>query len=330
VDLSWCTLTRADAPAMSDVYSAAALADGTGDLRSSADMAEVFVREGLGGVRRRYFGVFDAGGGLVAFAVLFARTALLPQHQLHLWGAVDPKHRRAGIGGELVRRAVAAAPALHAEVFPGAPLEVMFAATDGVPGQARLAAAAGFEPWRRNLAMRRELAPGAPPARPLVPDGLALRRFEPADEHDLLAAHLDSFVPDHPGITPPTPVMWSRRLRALSFLPDLSFLMYEPAAGRIAGYVLSNLTPRQPDRPERREVNLTTIATCRAYRRRGVAAGVIAAVLRGAAEFGYDAASLSVDAHNPSGALSVYARAGFQTCGGVTMYVRPLSQLARS
>jgi mycothiol synthase len=314
---------------MSDVYSAAALADGTGDLRSSADMAEVFVREGLGGVKRRYFGAFDRDETLVGFAILFARTALLPQHQLHLWGAVDPRRRRTGIGAELVRRAVAAAPALHTEVFPGAPLEVMFAGTDGVPGQARLAAATGFEPWRRNLSMRRDLAPGAPPARPDVPDGLVLRRYEPADEHDLLAAHLASFVPDHPGITPPTPVMWSRRLRALSFLPDLSFLMHDPATGRIAGYVLSNLTPRRPDRPERREVCLTTIATCRGYRRRGVAAAVIAAVLRSAAEFGYDTASLSVDAHNPTGAVSVYARAGFQTCGGVTMYVRPLPQEAR-
>ena len=110
MDLSWRTLTRADAPAMSDVYRAAAIADGTGDLRSSADMAEIFLREPFGEVKRRYFGVFDGAGVLVAFAVLFARTGLLPQHQLHLWGAVDPRHRRAGIGGELLARTFA-----HAE-----------------------------------------------------------------------------------------------------------------------------------------------------------------------------------------------------------------------
>lgn len=326
MDLSWRTLTRADASAMSAVYCAAMLADGTGDLRTGADMAEIFLCEELGAVQRRYFGVCDAEGALVAFAVLFARTALLPQHQLHLWGAVHPAHRRSGIGGELVRRAVEAAPALHAEVFPGAPLEVMFAATDGVTGQTRLAAAAGFTAWRRHFTMSRELPRRALPERPVVPEGLVLRRFQRADEHDLLAAHLEAFVADHPGITPPTPLMWSRRLAALSFLPDLSFLMYDPAAVRIAGYVLANLAPRLPDQPERREVTLTTIATRRDYRRRGVAGGLIAAVLRAAAELEYDAATLTVDTRNPTGALSVYERAGFRSFGSSTIYVKPIPQ----
>lgn len=307
---------------MSDVYRAAALADGTGDLRSSADMAEIFLREPFGEVKRRYFGVFDGDGVLVAFAILFARTGLLPQHQMQLWGAVDPKHRRAGIGGELVRRAVQQAPALHAEVFPGAPLEVMFGSSDGVVGQERLAAAAGFTPWRRHFVMKQELPRDVLPAQPVVPEGLALRRFLPTDEHELLATHLEAFIADHPGFTPPTPLMWSRRMTALSFLPDLSFLMQDPANGRIAGYVLSNALPRYPDRPDRREVQLTTIATRREYRRRGVAAGLIAAVLRTAAELGYDGASLNVDTDNPSGALSVYEHAGFRAATSTTLYVK--------
>ncbi len=338
MELSWRTLTRADAPEMSDVYRAAALADDTGDLRSSADMAEIFVREELGGVRRRYFGAFDTGGvsgpdggpergRLAAFAVLFARTALLPQHQLQLWGAVDPAHRRAGIGGALIRRALHDAPALHAEVFPGAPLEVMFAGTDGVAGQAELAAAAGFSAWRQQFRMTRELRPGPdepPLPRPIVPAGLELDTYRAVDEHELLDAHVDSFVPDHPGMTPPSPLMWSRRLTALNFLPGLSFLLHDPRTGRIAGYVLTNLVPRHPDRPHRREISLTIIGTRRDYRRRGVAGCVIAAALRAAAEQGYDAAQLSVDTDNPSGALSVYRRAGFHVAGSSTMYVKSI------
>lgn len=309
---------------MSDVYRAAALADGTGDLRSSADMAEIFVREALGEVKRRSFGAFDADATLLGFAILFARTGLLPQHQLHLWGAVDPEHRRKGIGGAIVRRALEAAPALHAEVFPGAPLEMMFAAADGVPGPPQLAADTGFAPWRRHITMSQDLPREPLPAQPVVPEGLVLRRYAPADEHELLATHLEAFVADHPGFTPPTPMMWSRRLAALSFLPELSFLMLDPARGRIAGYVLSNLLPRQPDRPERRELNLTTIATRREYRRRGVASVLIAAVLRTAAELEYDTAFLNVDTDNPSGALSVYRRAGFRPHTSTTLYVKKI------
>lgn len=324
MDLSWRSLVRADAPAMSDVHRAAAIADGTGDLRSSADMAEIFVREPFGEVKRRYFGVFDADDVLIAFAVLFARTGLLPQHQMQLWGAVDPRYRRAGIGGELVRRAVQAAPALHAEVFPGAPLEIMLSTTDGVDGQAKLAAGAGFAPWRRHVKMTLDLPRDTLPAQPVVSPGLALRRFQPADEHDLLATHLEAFIADHPGFTPPTPLMWSRRLTALSFLPDLSFLIRDPANGRIAGYVLSNSVPRPPDRPDRSVVQLTTIATRREYRRRGVAGALIAGVLRTAAELDYDGAVLNVDVENPSGAKSVYEHAGFSVSMGTTLYVKQI------
>ncbi|WP_157436321.1 GNAT family N-acetyltransferase [Actinospica robiniae] len=324
MDLSWRTLTRLDAPAMSDVHRAAAIADGTSDLRSSADMAEIFRRESIGEVKRRYFGAFDGDDALAAFSILFARTGLMPQHQLQLWGAVDPRHRRAGIGGELVRRAVQAAPGLHAEVFPGAPLEIAFLTADGVDGQAKLAAEAGFTPSRRHLRMAKDLPRDTLPARPSVSPGLELRRFHPADEHDLLATHLEAFIADHPGFTPPTPLMWSRRLTALSFLPDLSFLIRDPAQGRIAGYVLSNSVPSRPDRPDRREVQLTTIATRREYRRRGVASALIAAVLRTAAELEYDGAALNVDARNPTGALSVYEHAGFSVGNGTTLYVKQI------
>jgi ribosomal protein S18 acetylase RimI-like enzyme len=287
-------------------------------------MAEIFLRESSGEVRRRYFGAFDGDEALAAFAVLFARTGLLPQHQLQLWGAVDPRYRRAGIGGELVRRAVQAAPGLHAEVFPDAALEIAFFTTDGVDGQAKLAAAAGFTPSRRHLRMAKDLPRDTLPARPSVSPGLALRRFQPADEHDLFATHLEAFIADHPGFTPPTPLMWSRRLTALSFLPDLSFLIHDPAHGRVAGYVLSNSVPSRPDRPDRREVQLTTIATRREYRRRGVATALISAVLRTAAELAYEGAALNVDARNPSGALSVYERAGFRVDHSTTLYVKQI------
>jgi ribosomal protein S18 acetylase RimI-like enzyme len=55
-----------------------------------------------------------------------------------------------------------------------------------------------------------------------------------------------------------------------------------------------------------------------------VASALIAAVLRTAAELEYDTAFLNVDTDNPSGALSVYRRAGFRPHTSTTLYVKKI------
>jgi mycothiol synthase len=111
--------------------------------------------------------------------------------------------------------------------------------------------------------------------------------------------------------------MWAGRFESPSFRFDLSRLMLDAHTGEIAGYLLAHV--------HERDVYLMTIATRREYRRRGVAAALIAASLAEATRQGFKTASLNVDTENPTGALRVYQRSGFTVKHRSTGYCRRFS-----
>lgn len=84
------------------------------------------------------------------------------------------------------------------------------------------------------------------------------------------------------------------------------------ADGEIVGYVLSYEHDADTARTGRRDLYVATVGTIAAHRGRGVAAELLARVLQAARDQGYDTSSLTVDAHNPTGALGVYDRAGYR------------------
>ena len=323
VDLSWRTLAPSDASAMAEVSAAAAEADRLPALReSAAEFAESFHGAGRA-VAPLALGAFAHDGRLAAFGTLTVRTAADLVHLLPFDGMVHPGFRRQGVGTELLRRAVAAAPALHLRAFPQAPLELLVHMVDDVPGQPEAAAAAGFTPWRSSLDMARDLPENPETLAVPAPRGLELLGFAQEYVEPLHAVHNAAFVPDHPGSTAPTAQMWAARFTAGSFRPELSFLLRDTATGRIAGYLLGNEHPQDPA-TKAREAHLTTIAVLRAHRGRGAASALIGAALAAAVREGYGIATLDVDAQNPTGAVRVYERAGFRTVRRATAHVRKI------
>ncbi|HEX4790467.1 MAG TPA: GNAT family N-acetyltransferase [Actinospica sp.] len=325
MDLTWRRLTPSDAAEMAAVCDAAAAADrivgsGPRTVRELADSFDVAGRA----APPVHLGAFadDRLAGFGAFAV---STAADPVHRMPFAGRVHPDFRRRGIGTELLRRAVAGAPALHALAFPDAPLELSMLTIDDVPGQTALAAAAGFTPWRVNLKMSRELArQDADALRVPTPEGLELVGFASEYVEPLRAAHNTALVPDHPGSTPTTAQLWASRFTRDDFRADLSFLALDRPSGTVAGYLLANEHTPDPG-TQARDAHLSTIATLRAYRGRGVASALIGAALAEAARQGYRTASLDVHADNPSGAVRVYQRAGFRTARRATAHLRKIA-----
>lgn len=323
MDLTWRTLTAADSPAMAAVSAAVAEADRRPALRESA----AGFAESLDGAGRPAapvsFGAFAGDGRLAAFGTLTVRTSAKLVHLMPFDGMVHPDFRRRGLGTDLLLRAVAAAPALHLRAFPQTALELLVEMVDDVPGQLAAAAAAGFTPWRGSLDMSRELPQDPDSLAAAVPEGLEVVGFAPEYVEPLHAVHNAAFVPDHPGSTAPTEQMWAARFTAETFRPELSFLLRDRATGRIAGYLNANERTQDPG-TQGRDAHLTTIATLRAYRGRGVASALIAAALAAAARQGYATASLDVDAQNPTGAVRVYERAGFRVVRRATALVRKI------
>jgi mycothiol synthase len=72
----------------------------------------------------------------------------------------------------------------------------------------------------------------------------------------------------------------------------------------------------------RREAYVAKVGTRREYRRRGIATTLLQHCLAACQEAGYDEASLMVDSENPTGALTVYERAGFRVESRWTDYAK--------
>lgn len=110
-----------------------------------------------------------------------------------------------------------------------------------------------------------------------------------------------------------------------SFRPQLSFLLRDAANGQIAGYLLSTFNEADLKATGVRDIHFSVIGTRREYRKRGVASTLIAHAVAQSRELGYQTASLMVDAENPTGALGVYERSGFECNRKYVTYNKVLS-----
>jgi mycothiol synthase len=323
-DLTWRALSPTDAAEMAAVGATVAAADRiVGRERTEAEIARSFDSAGRPAPPAA-IGAYAADGRLAGYGVLTARTAADPVHLMMFDGMVHPDFRRRGIGTELLLRAVAAAPALHARAFPEAPLELLVNMLDDVPGQLETAAAAGFAPWRGAVEMSRDLPNDPDSLRVPPPAGLEPVGFAPEYVELLRAAHNAAFVPDHPGSTASTPEMWASRFTVPSFRPELSFFLRERGSEEVVGYLLAAELGKSSG-SDVRDAHLATIATLRGHRGRGVASALIGAALAEAVRRGYGTASLDVDADNPSGAVRVYERAGFRVVRRATAHIRKIA-----
>jgi ribosomal protein S18 acetylase RimI-like enzyme len=227
--------------------------------------------------------------------------------EYRLDGGVEPAARRRGIGTALLQdgerrwRAHAAAnPDERPQTFGSW-------AGDSQPGAAALFRGAGFAPARYFFDMSRtglDDAVAAP-----LPDGLELRPIT----HDLALAvwraDVEAFK-DHWGGFDGSDARLDEWLARPS--TDLSLWIVAFDGEEVAGGIINTI-----DRDENEELGmrrgwLSSVFTRRAWRRRGLAQALITHSLVALRERGMTVASLGVDADNPSGALGVYERTGFE------------------
>ena len=245
-------------------------------------------------------------GTAVAYQVLRLRSGRTEGASLLSDAGVHPAHRRRGIGTALLAAARDRADEL------GASLRIRVPESDAAA--VALAEATGMVPLRWWSELDRTLA--EPITAVPAPDGLAVASLGP--EYDaarwdepLRAAHNSAFA-DHWGSAPVSADGWVHsRTGSRAFRPACSAVA-TTADGTIAGYVLSYEYDADTARTGRGDLYVATVGTVTAHRRRGVAAALLAHVLRTARDHGYDSSSLTVDSQNPTGALGVYDRAGYR------------------
>jgi len=285
----------ADAAALAALRNACEAVDRLGEHHDADDCAEEFTDPRL-----------DLDGSLLVLDGGTPVAAQLLYHlgeRLHAAGEVHPDHRGRGIGSQLLAVARERAAVL------GARLEVRVpeAKRDAVA----LAEGEGLTPVRWWSELRRDLADPVVPV-PL-PDGLTLHPLGP--DHDprwdepLRTAHNAAFA-DHFGSVAVDADAWVHRTRSRHFRPTCSAAA-ATADGAVVGYLLAEEYEADTAATGVRELYVGTLGTVRDWRGRGVAGALLAHALATAAPEGYGRSSLTVDAGNPTGALGVYARAGY-------------------
>jgi ribosomal protein S18 acetylase RimI-like enzyme len=246
-------------------------------------------------------------GSLAASIMIHERLQGIDSRRVFLWGVTHPTHRGRGIGSAILAWALTRGD----EILAGQPADLLrlveafkeVRLADAVA----LHEAAGFRPARWYIDMRRDLhepLPGMPGL-----GSLRLEPYLPALAEPVRLAHNDAFA-DHWGSEPLTPEIWGHDFIGDPFFRgDLSFVAFD--GEEIAGYAVNYVAESDWEATGVREGWVGQLGVRRRWRRRGLATALLVRSMEAFRDAGLDAATLGVDAENPTGALGVYERVGF-------------------
>ncbi|MFW6597590.1 mycothiol synthase [Propionibacteriaceae bacterium Y2011] len=262
-------------------------ADGVAPLNEDARLA----LDGSPGDTVRHVVAHTADGELIAYATVHGTTAQL---------AVDPAHRRRGLGSRLV---AAVGPA-HWWAF------------GNLPGAQGLAARLGYVITRELLVLERPVT-GLGDPRP-IPDTVAIRAFEAGrDEEAWLAVNARSFA-DHPEQGRTTAADLAARMAEPWFDPAGFLLAVDPAEpDRVLGFHWTKIDPAAPEVGEVYVLGVDPEAAGG-----GLGGVLLDAGLGHLVGRGVTTIELYVEGDNTR-ALRLYERAGFTVANRDVTYAEP-------
>ena len=149
--------------------------------------------------------------------------------------------------------------------------------------------------------------------RPIGTDRTSLKRLWDAD--------VEAFA-DHWGGFDASDAAFERSLADPDADPSLYVIAWD--GDEIAGGVTNAIYRAENEAFGRRRGWLETVFVRRAWRRRGLGAAIVARALARLREAGMSEAMLGVDSANPSGALGLYERAGFEVHTRSFAYRKPM------
>jgi mycothiol synthase len=310
-DLRLRGLTPDDVPSWSRLLADIEGADRTGEHYNEADLHEEMANPDIE-IGKDIVGAFD-GDRLVGFFLVYPRSATDGYHKVILEGSVHPDRRGRGLGTVLAEAMRRRALEAHLERHPSLPVLLTLRGLADNSTQRDLMAAIGMAPGRWSFMMRADLEKELPAPGMVVPEGLEVVRYDASLDSAMRDAHNAAFV-DHPNFSPWSEGMWRQWVSdSRSFRPQLSFVVVDGAGDtEVVAYLQTAEYDAYQAATGRREAYVAKVGTRREHRGRGLASILLARALSEYREAGYDEASLDVDSENPTGALAIYERAGFE------------------
>lgn len=308
MDITLRPLTTDDIPAWADLLAAIEKVDRTGEHYSAADLEEEMANPEIE-VGKDIMGAFESGA-LVGYFSILPRGEGEGHFKVHVQGSVLPERRGEGIGTLLVEAMLARAEQAHAERRPDLPARLTTTGLSSDEAQADLLRRAGMSGERWNFVMRTAL--DAIPDEVPLPEGYEFMQYDASMAAALLDAHNTAFL-DHPNFTPWSESLWRQFVtESRSFRPELSAVVVPTGRKEIVAYLQTAEFDAYFEVTGRREAYVGKLGTLREHRGQGIAGALLVHCLHGYRAAGFDEASLDVDSENPTGALGIYQRAGFE------------------
>lgn len=259
----------------------------------------------------------EADGGLVGYAdfqeVLDPWT---PALELHAEGRVDPAHRRRGIGGFLLDRAVDRA-ARSAERAGDLVTELRTTLVDPAEGAVDWYERRGFVAVRHLLQLRIDLVDDLPA--PAWPDGAVELAWQSAAPRAVHRALRTAFADHHLGVSEDYDTWRVLALAGQRVQPRASVVARD-AEGRVIGVALGRLEGSA----DPGLAVVTELGVVPAWRGCGLATALLRAAFVRLRDQGATRVGLEVDDVTLDGALRLYQRAGMVVVHHAVVLARPI------
>ena len=249
-------------------------------------------------------------GKLVGYGIVWHRPSGEREERALLLGAVDPDFRGQGIGRDILGWQVDRGAESLAGSDPTIPWYLRTSGFDWIEDDFRLYHRFGIEPVRYIKEMIRPLDA---PVSPRRPEGVEIIPWERARDEGARLALNESFA-DHWGSTPMAADAFAHFIERSAVRIDLSFLAVD--GDEVVGYTLNGFFPDNEKVTGRREGWVRSIGVRRGWRGRGVASALLEHSFNAFHGAGLTHAMLGVDTENPTGALGIYERLGFEPVYG--------------
>lgn len=312
LELRWRPLQESDAAALHALLDAAATADHEPERQSQDEVVEMLTSP-LSDIATDSLGGFDDTGVLRAYGMVEVRPGRTVVRAL-LRGAVDPGWRGRGIGRAVLAWTEGRGRQRLAATGTDLPARLAVLVEEGARDQRRLYAAAGFSPIRWYTTMRRDLSVALPVAPP--PPGVEVVPWTDDLSEPVRLAHNETFA-DHWGSEPFSVESWNHH--DAHFAPAWSFVA-RTSDGDVAGYVMSGRYPQDWPVLGYSCGFTDVLGVRRPWRGRGLASTLLVDAMRAYKDDGMEYASLRVDTANPTGAVGLYERLGFEPTHGYVLY----------
>jgi mycothiol synthase len=317
---TWRPLTAGDAGSLEVIVEAARAVDGGEEVRTREDLLRELT-DSRTPIATNTLALALPDGSLAGWAIVHERFHARLARRVFLDGSTHPAMRHRGIGTQLLHWAIARGE----EALAAQPADLpryLEAFRDVTAASAvELHLAHGFSAVRTYMEMRRDLG-AALPAEPAVP-GVRIVPYDTAFAEAVRVAHNEAFA-DHWSSEPVRPEDWERDFVGdPHFRADFSFIAL--AGDEVAAYSANYCSEADWAASDVREAWIGQLGVRRAWRGRGLATALLVRSMASFRSAALEAASLGVDAENPSGAVGLYERVGFAVNRRFVRLRRPLA-----